>query len=312
MSETKQKNSKLIAVIVLVLAIAGAGIFFLSQNGVAQSEKGDEASVQAAADAEEPVIKLGNPTVAVIGDQEIKRSDVFNFISSLPEQVRQMPIQTLFPMALEQVINNRVISEKAEVATLEEDPEVQQMVEQAKNQIERNVFIERQISSELTQQRLLDAYSELLAGLEDVQETKARHILVEDEAKAREVITKLDEGSDFESLAKEYSTGPSAERGGDLGYFAKTEMVPEFAEAAFALEKGQYTKDPIQTQFGWHVIKVEDRRDRPEPQFEVVKPQLEAQVRQQILADLLEGWQEEAKIQKFDINGEPVKETKAN
>ena len=280
----------------------------MTKNGVAETE-GDKAEITASAEGqegEEPMIKLGNPVVAVVNNEEIKRSDVFTFISGLPEQVRAMPIENLFPMALEQVINNKLVTEKAASANLDSDPEVEQLLAQTKEQIIRNVFIERQVSEQITQKKLLDSYNKLLEQIGEVQETKASHILVETEEEARDVIAKLGEGADFAELAKEVSTGPSAESGGDLGYFAKNEMVPEFAEAAFALDQGAYSKDPVQTQFGWHVIKVEERRKRPEPEFEMVKPQLEAQLRQQILTELVQGWQEAANIKKFDINGEPV------
>ena len=146
----------------------------------------------------------------------------------------------------------------------------------------------------------------MLEGFEKVEEIHARHILVPDEAKAKEIIKKLDGGAEFKDLAKESSDGPTAANGGDLGYFAKSEMVPEFAEAAFALQPGTYTKEPVKTQFGWHVIKVEEKRQRPEPQFEAVKPQLEAQIRREKLNTMLEQWQKEASIKKFDINGEPA------
>lgn len=296
-----------IALAVVAVALA-VGAFVMTKNGVAETE-GDKAEITASAEGqegEEPMIKLGNPVVAVVNNEEIKRSDVFTFISGLPEQVRAMPIENLFPMALEQVINNKLVTEKAASANLDSDPEVEQLLAQTKEQIIRNVFIERQVSEQITQKKLLDSYNKLLEQIGEVQETKASHILVETEEEARDVIAKLGEGADFAELAKEVSTGPSAESGGDLGYFAKNEMVPEFAEAAFALDQGAYSKDPVQTQFGWHVIKVEERRKRPEPEFEMVKPQLEAQLRQQILTELVQGWQEAANIKKFDINGEPV------
>lgn len=310
-----KSKAPIIAVVVVVALIALGGVFAMSGNGVAESDKSAEmndispasADTAEAGAAEDPMIKLGNPVVAKVNGEDILRSDVFNFISGLPEQVRQMPIQNLFPLALEQVINNKIINAKASTSSLGTDPEVEQLVTQAKDQIIRNVYIDRQIDAEISQKKLLKAYEELLNEIGEVQETKARHILVEDEAKAREVITKLEEGGDFETLAKENSTGPSAENGGELGWFAKTEMVPEFAEAAFALEPNAYTKDPVQTQFGWHIIKVEDRRKRPEPDFELVKPQLEAKLRQDVLNDLVSGWQKEAKIKKFDINGDPAK-----
>jgi len=326
MAESKENILKnkgpIVAVVAVVALIAIGAVFALS--GKAENKKGDETALseispassdtaqatspEGAAASSDPMIKLGNPVVAKVNGEDVMRSDVFNFISGLPEQVRQMPIQTLFPLALEQVVNNKLVTAKAGGANLSADPEVEQLVTQAKDQIIRNVYIDRQINEQINQKKLLKAYEDLLNEIGDVQETKARHILVPDEAKAREVITKLSEGGDFVALVKEYSTGPSAENGGELGWFAKNEMVPEFAEAAFALEPGNYTKDPVQTQFGWHVIKVEERRKRPEPEFEAVKPQLEAQLRQQVLTELVEGWQKEAKIQKFDINGEPVKE----
>ena len=299
------KKTPMVIAVVAVAAIAVGMMFMFSGNGVAQ--KGDaETEAEQVAKNEVPVIKPGNPVVAKVYDKEILRGDVLNFISNLPENVRQMPFQNLYPLALDQVVNNHVVGEKAKNANLSDDKEVTDLAAQAKEQIIRNVYLERQIDAAITQKKLQDAYNTLLEKIGDVQETKASHILVEDEAAAREVIKELDGGADFAELAKTKSTGPSADRGGDLGYFAKTEMVPEFADVAFALDKGAYTKDPVKTQFGWHVIKVEDRRQRPAPEFEAVKPQLEAQLRQQILGDLVKEWQKEAKIQKFDINGEKV------
>jgi len=310
-TENKTETSKtpIIAGVVVVAVIIVAGLFALSGNGVAESEEAELSQIApAAANADDaPMIKLGNPVVAVVNDVEVKRSDVFNFISGLPEQVRQMPIQTLFPLALEQVVNNRVINVKAGTAKLEKDPEVEQLVSQAKDQIIRNIFVDREIKGQITQKKLLKSYSRLLDEIGEVQETKARHILVQEEEEALEVITLLEGGADFIETAKEHSTGPSAEKGGELGWFAENEMVAEFSQAAFALEPGSYTKDPIKTQFGWHIIKVEKRRQRPEPMFEVVKPQLETQLRQQVLNDLITSWQKEAKIEKYDINGDPVK-----
>jgi peptidyl-prolyl cis-trans isomerase C len=303
------RKSALLAVTAISMSMLAGGA------GIALAAKKEAAPAPAAAApaANTPdSIKLGDPVVATVNGDEIKRSDVFNFISGLPEQVRQMPVQNLFPLALEQVINNKIVSARADAAKLESDPEVVKIMEQAKGQIVRNVYVERQVKEGITQKKLLKAYEDMLTKMGDVQEIHARHILVDSEEKAREAIKKLDGGAKFEDLAKELNTAPSKDNGGDLGYFAKTDMIPEFANAAFALDVGKYSKDPVKTQFGWHVIKVEDKRKRPEPQFEQVKPQLEAQLRQEILTGLLEKWQKEAKIKKFDMNGEPVKETKSN
>ncbi|QQG37436.1 MAG: peptidylprolyl isomerase [Micavibrio aeruginosavorus] len=264
---------------------------------------------QAAADTPKVIgegdsaIEVGNPVVAKIGDVQITRSEVLDFITTLPEQVRQMPLQNLFPMARDQVITNKLIADKAVKANLDSDPEVQKMLDTAKSQIVRGVYVDREIKAAVSEDDIKKAYDELSAELSKVEETRARHILVDSEEKAREVIGKLEGGAKFEDLVKEYSSDPNKSNDGDLGYFAKADMVPEFAEAAFALGVGQYTKDPVKTQFGFHVIKAEDRRARPAPKFEDVRPQLESAVRQRKLVEMIKAWQVEAKVERFDING---------
>lgn len=316
MSTKEKKKLSLITGAMVVVLVAGLGVFSMAERGVAESgdDKAakEEAATEEAAAAETLTIQQGNPVVATVNGTDIMRSDVFGFIATLPEQVRQMPIQNLFPMALDQVINNNLISQKSENAKLENDEEVAKLMEQAKTQIIRNIYVDRALDKEVTEKSLEKAYKELVSEMEKVQETKARHILVDSEDKAKEVIAKLKKGSKFEDMVKEYSTGPSAEKGGELGWFAKSEMVPEFAEAAFAVKKGDFSKEAVKTQFGWHIIKVDDRRQRPEPKFEDVKPQLEAQLRQKTLGELLDKWQKDSKVKKFDINGEPVKDAKSN
>lgn len=314
-------GTALVAATLGVLALTATGSFAADNkkdtktlNEITPASAGASATAPANGQPsgdEGQMIKLGNPTVAIINGEEIKRADVLSFISGLPEQVRQMPLQNLFPLALEQVVNNRLVSAKAKEAKLDNDPEVQKLIDQAKGQIVRNVYVQKQVDAAMTEKRLLKAYEKVLNEMGEVQEVHARHILVDSEDKAKEVIKKLGSGSKFDDLAKEYSKGPSSDNGGDLGYFAQSEMVPEFANAAFALKKGEISKAPVKTQFGWHIISVEDKRKRPEPKFEDVKPQLETQVRQEILGEILDKWQKSAKIQKFDINGEPVKDKQA-
>ena len=253
----------------------------------------------------ENAIEVGNPVVAKVNGTEVTRGEVLEFITTLPEQARQMPLQNLFPMARDQVVNNKLVAEKAKTANLESDPEVQKLMDQARQQIERSVYVEREVASKVNDVELQKAYNELKTELSKVEEVKARHILVDTEEKAKEVITKLQGGAKFEDLVQEYSEGVTKETKGELGYFAKAEMVPEFSTAAFALGKGQYTKTPVKTQFGWHVIESEDRRTRPAPSFDEVKPQLEAVVRQRQLMELINQWQKDAQVEKFDINGKP-------
>ncbi len=280
-----------------------------------QTESTEQASETQAPEedvaAQEPVLAEGNPVVAVVYEEEIKRTDVMNFIGQLPEQLRALPVQTIFPMALDQLVTDKVIRKRVDEAGLSDDPEVQELVSKAEDQIVKTVYLERQIEKELTEDKLQAEYKKLVSDIESEKETHARHILVEDESTAKDLIAKLDGGADFAELAKENSTGPSATSGGDLGFFTEREMVPEFAEAAFSIAPGSYSKKPVKTQFGWHVIKVEERRDSPKPDFASVRPQIEQKLRQDTAMKLFADWKGQADVKQFDINGNPVAKTDA-
>jgi peptidyl-prolyl cis-trans isomerase C len=145
-------------------------------------------------------------------------------------------------------------------------------------------------------------YEQEVAATPPEEEISARHILVETEEEAKALIAELDAGKDFAELAKEKSTGPSAAQGGDLGYFTKGRMVPEFEAAAFALNKGEYGKEPVKTQFGWHVIKVEDRRETAPPAFEEVADQVRQLVMRERYAELIRTARSETEIDVLDPN----------
>lgn len=248
-----------------------------------------------------------DPVVTIVNGVKVKRSEVFQFINNLPPNMRQqVPPEDLFPLAQEQILSGKVVEIKAEKANLEESEEVAKRLEEAKKQIVRAVYLEQEMEKRLTEKRVKAAYDEYIKAQGEVKETKARHILVDSEEKAKDMIKKLDAGEDFEKLAKEHSKGPSGARGGDLGYFAEADMVPEFSKAAFDTKVGEYTKTPVKTRFGWHVIKIEDRRIRPPAPYDQIKPMLEVQERRKILDELIGGWVNDAEIEVFDINGNPL------
>ena len=286
--------------------------------GAETADATDENAVTEAADADEaaageedvasnvPEIDPGNPVVAKVGDEEIMRLDVLNFITQLPPNIRQLPIGQLFPLAQEQVINAKIVEMNIDTDSVEQDEAVQQKIDQAREQIIRAAYLEQQVAKKMTDNRLKEAYDDFIKEQPDVQEAKAAHILVEDEAVATEIITKLKDGGDFAELAKEYSTDNTAENGGDLGYFAKTDVVPEFAEAAYALKEGAITQEPVQTQFGFHVIKLEEKRERPKPTFEEAKQFLQNDVQRQLLEEMMSDWRDDATVEKYDINGNAI------
>lgn len=310
-------NAGLIVLIVLVVAAVGALAFFSgklsddSSKGTEVAEAVEAGAVQNAGsdegnEAPPVVIKPGNPVVAKLGKDEVKRLEVFNFIQTLPDQTRQLPVEQLFPIALEQVINAKLISEKTQNVKLDKDPEVQKQLDIAKSNIVRNVYMQRQVEEKLTEERVRKAYEEYEANFPEIDEVKARHILVKEQKTAKEIIKKLNDGGDFAALAKEYSQDGTAENGGEIGYFAQADVVPEFAEAAFATEPGSYTQKPTQTDFGYHIIEVQEKRKRPPASFEDIKPFIEAQLRRQVLDEIIQAWRSEKDIERFDINGDAI------
>lgn len=300
---------------VALIAAAAAGYTAMKADkpaaetvAAAQSSPADAANIEpAAAVAETKAASADNPVVAKVDGKDILRSDVLEFIDNLPPQMRQMPVETIFPMALEQVINGEIVQIKADKTELASDPEIAKRMAMAKDQIIRAVYVEREIEKTLTEDRVKKAYDKIVADMGKVEEVRARHILVEKESEAKDVIKKLADGAKFEDLAKEFSKDNGNKgSGGDLGYFTKDAMVKEFADAAFSMKKGDVSKTPVKTQFGYHVIQVEDRRERPAPDFATVKPQIEAQERREILTELIDTWRKKADVESFDIDGKPV------
>lgn len=249
-----------------------------------------------------------DPVVATVNGDPIYQSEVIAAIETLPPQVRQLPQQMLLPAVADQIATGRLIAEQARAQGLNDDPEVEARLQQARTNILQEVWLDRQVQERLTDERIDAAYDAWLEQNPPQEQVRARHILVDERETAEEVITALDAGGDFATLAQEYSTGPSGAGGGDLGYFGRNEMVAPFAEAAFALEPGSYTDDPVETQFGWHVILVEDTRSAEPPPLEQVRQQVQQQAEQQIIRDLVAEVREGAEVTVLghDASGMPT------
>ena len=274
----------------------------------AATQAADEvaASTEPAADGQESADK-DNPVLAIVEGQKITQSDVMDTLKNLPPQMQHLPAKTLYPMVLEQLVNTKVIDAKLAKADMADNAEVARRMKDAQEQIERAVFVEGQIDKAYDQAETKKAYDEMVSKMPKVDEVRASHILVKEEKTAKEIIKKLEDGADFADLAKQYSEDKSnAGNGGDLGYFAKGDMVKSFGDAAFSMKKGEYTKEPVKTQFGYHVILVQDKRVRPAPTFKDVEPQLEAQEKRQILNDMVEKWRKDADVKLFDMDGNPL------
>ncbi len=250
--------------------------------------------------------KDSDVTVAIVDGQKIKKSEILNVLKgqNIPPNV---PMEALYPQIIDTMINDILLEKKVKKAKLDNDPEVLKRLKIAKKQIINAVFLEREIDKMVTANKIKAKYDELVKKHKGEKITHARHILVKTEKEAKDIIAELDKGANFAELAKTKSTGPTAGNGGDLGYFSKGEMLPEFSKVAFEMKVGTYSKKPVKTQFGWHVIKVEDRKDMVPPPFETIKPSLISQLRQEAIGEYAKKLRKEAKIERFDMNGKPLK-----
>jgi peptidyl-prolyl cis-trans isomerase C len=227
-----------------------------------------------------------NPLLAVVNGKEIRWADIEKSALGLPEDIRSQ-IETIFPALLQRLIDVQLLVWAAREDGLAEDAEVRRLVADYEDRVLSDTLIRRQVAGRVTQDMLRARYETHIAGLAARTEVWARHILLDSEARAREIIAELDAGADFAELARARSMGPTADRGGDLDYFTRDNMTPDFAQAAFALEVGQYSPDPVPTEFGWHVIKVEDRRAEGGASFEEMQDQLRESATRDLLDELL-------------------------
>ena len=251
-------------------------------------------------------IPPGNPVVARVDGTELRLSDVEAAQQNLPAQAQKLPLEQIYPMLLDRLVDGMLITEAGRKEHLERDPEVQDRLKHYEDRLIQEAYLNRAIKQAETEDQLRTRYQTFLKEKSAREEVHASHILLATEAEAKSVIAELDKGADFAALAKKYSKDPGAESGGDLGYFGHDDMVKEFADVAFALSPGQYTKTPVKTEFGWHVIKVEDRRTGKPPSFEEAREQLSRDLAHEILDAKLHDLRAAAKIEEFGLDGKPL------
>ncbi len=196
---------------------------------------------------------------------------------------------------LEEVINLELARQNGEAQGLDKDNTIQLQFDQQRRALIAAAAIQQELAARpITDDELRKIYQEQVPG---GPEYKARHILVKEEDEAKRLIGELDKGADFSELAKQHSTGPSGKNGGELGWFSPKQMVAPFSEAVAGMEKGAYTSAPVQTQFGWHIIILDDTREASPPPFEQVKPQLQMLVQKQRVQEYLAKLRQAATIE---------------
>ena len=219
-----------------------------------------------------PYRKSKENVVAVVGDSEISLDDVKAFVAEVP-QLAEVPFEQVYPNILEMMINDRLVNNGAKRYGIPNDPQVQKMILLARDQIISQAFLSKELEKSLTEEDVRAVYDEEIKNFKPEEEIHARHILVSSEKQAQDVLIQLKAGADFALLADQKSIDKNAKEG-DLGYFTREMMIPEFAEAVFSMKKGQLS-GPIHTAYGWHIVQVEDRRLTKAPAFEQVKEQMQ-------------------------------------
>ena len=225
--------------------------------------------------------ETADPVVAKVGGVEILKSEIDLAVTGLDPQLANLPDAQKRVAALSSVIDIKLLAADASKEGLQDDATFKQRIAYLTDRELHNAYFKKHVVDAVTPDEVKARYEAEIAKIEPQDEVRARHILVKTEDEAKAVIADLDGGKDFVELAKEKSTDPNKSEGGDLGFFGKGRMVPEFEAVAFTLEPGTYTKEPVKTQFGFHVIKVEEKRKQQPPALE----QVEGQVRQIVMRD---------------------------
>ncbi len=246
---------------------------------------------------------------AIVNGDKIYTKDVNKAIDAMG--VKGADAEKLYPMVVEQIVNEKLIEEAVAKAKVTDSEDYKKRLDVLKVQLAKQMYLENALKDKISDKAVKAEYEKFKKANKGKTEVHARHILVPTEEEAKQVIKDLDGGAKFEDLAAKRSSGPAAANGGDLGYFAEEDMVPEFSKAAFALKKGEYTKTPVKTGFGWHVIKVEDKRERAVPEQAQLEMPIRNKLGQEALVALAEKLRADAKIEKFDLKGNPMKDTPA-
>jgi len=250
-----------------------------------------------------------NPVLAKVNGADIRQSDLALAEEELGPSLAQMDPAAKKENVLAFLIDMKIVAKAAEDKKVENNEDFKRRLAFTRNRLLMDALLATEGKAATTDDAMKKVYEEASKQITGEQEVHARHILVETEDEAKAVADEIKKGADFAELAKKKSKDPGASDGGDLGFFTKDQMVPEFSTVAFALEPGKIS-EPVKSQFGWHIIKVEEKRNRKAPDFEQVKGQIETYVTRKAQADYVTKLREAAKVERMDKPDEAKAMTK--
>ena len=288
----------------IAFAAIAALLLVLPAVSGCSNDSSSEASSKAPASASDPV-------VARVNGVDIKQSDI-----ALAEEDVGADIQAASPEAkrehlISYLADIIMVTQAADKKNLGDDPDFKRRLAFLRNKLLMGFGLQEETKAALTDEALRQTYEDAVKSTGGQEEVHARHILVESEDEAKALLEEIKGGADFATLAKEKSKDPGAAEGGDLGYFTKDQMVPQFSEVAFKMYPGQLS-NPVKTQFGWHIIKVEDKRTKQPPEFEKVRGQIEGYLARKAQTEFIAKLRQTAKIERLDKPADKPAEPKKN
>jgi peptidyl-prolyl cis-trans isomerase C len=306
---SRSRRLSLIATAVLLIAPALGGC---GKSSDSSNSKGSTPTVaRAPADPNDKI-------VAKVNGMEIRQSDLTIAEEDLGQNSAQMTPDAKREYLIQYLSDIILVAKAAEGKNIAADADFQRRLEHVRNKLLAEYMLQAQIKAASTEETMRKVYDDAIKTMGSEEEVRARHILIrvtnpadekagtEAQNKIKALIERINKGEDFAALATEFTEDPSGKaNGGDLDYFTKEQMVPEFSTVAFQLDKGQIS-GPIKTQFGWHVLKVEDKRSRKPPEFEKVKDQVQTIVMRKAQADFISKLREDAKIERMDKPAVPT------
>ncbi|HEY1412369.1 MAG TPA: peptidylprolyl isomerase [Rhodopila sp.] len=250
-----------------------------------------------------PITGATDPVVASVEGHPIYLSDLGRAEQALPANLRNVPFDTLYPVLLDRMVDHEALVMLARRRGLEDVPAVKKEIQDATERVLEGALLATEVPPKVTEAAVKGLYDRLYANKPATEEVRARHILVTTEAEAKQVISQLKAGADFATLAKQISKDPDAQKGGDLGFFRRDQVWPGFADIAFALQPGQVADTPIHNEFGWHVVKVEERRLVAPPAYSEIHDSLREELTQQVVRQAVAQARSQMTIHKWNLDG---------
>ena len=248
-----------------------------------------------------------DPVIAIVNGSEILFSQAQVAQKRMPQEFQRIPIEEILPRLVDNLIDTNLVAANARSIKIDKTKEYNAQIDWIKKQVLQQLVFKKIMKKAVSEDALRALYKEEIKKIDAFEQIQASHILLKTKEEANEVIALLEKGVDFSELAKKRSTGPSAVNGGDLGFFSRGQMVPEFEIAAYKLNPESYTKEPVKTQFGWHVIKAGLRKNSEIPSFELLESKLRNILFQKTIAEFIKDLRKDAKIELFNLDGTPRK-----